>query len=80
MDQSSAPIPVVEAPASISHPTEVVDNAMNVVTEEEPPKIRLSKAEKRALAESKRKDQWKAKVRSISNSTPSITCKRLIFI
>lgn len=78
MDQSSAPVPVVEAAASTFVPAEDVTNAMDVVPGEEPKKIRLTKAEKRALAESKRKEAWKSKVRPISNSTATLGCEKTL--
>ena len=69
MDQTAEPIATKEEVLSDALPSEAVETAMDVTTGEEPKKVRLTKAEKRALAESKRKEQWKAKVRIITSST-----------
>ena len=52
------------------NPLETSETPSPVVEGEAPVKIRLSKAEKRAIAEEKRKEFWKAKVRPFLKHIP----------
>lgn len=68
MDHPIEPVPAAEALVTAHQAVDATETAMDVVPGEEPKKIRLTKAEKRALAEVKRKDSWKAKVRFTGTS------------